>query len=195
MREMAYKYETKNCRNCEHCVKTDNGLYCSHREGHPKVTSGGWCIDMQEKTKGNLNNDMMPVDTTVNISPEDIKWELKGDLISRKELKRSMEILFKYGGYDSGLVMNTIDNVPAVQIQPEYFPPCEDCNKKMEEIRRAYDKMKAMETTQGEWIDCSEDYGYVECPFCEHLTTCEGNIDELHYCWNCGAKLGKDGVE
>lgn len=33
---------------------------------------------------------------------------------------------------------------------PKYFPPCEDCNKKMEEIRQAYDKMKAMERPQGE---------------------------------------------
>lgn len=73
----------------------------------------------------------------------------------------------------------------------KYFPPCEDCNKKMEEIRQAYDKMKATERPQGEWIDHSEDYGYAECPFCEHLTNCEGNIDELHFCWNCGAKLEK----
>jgi len=50
---MAYKYETKNCRNCEHCVKTDRDLYCSHRDGRPKVTSGGWCIDRQEKVKKN----------------------------------------------------------------------------------------------------------------------------------------------
>lgn len=34
--------------------------------------------------------------------------------------------------------------------KPKYFPPCEDCNKKMEEIRQAYDKMKAMERPQGE---------------------------------------------
>ena len=46
---MAYKYETKNCEHCEHCVKTDKGLYCLHREGHPKVTNGGWCIDRKEK--------------------------------------------------------------------------------------------------------------------------------------------------
>ena len=46
----------------------------------------------------------------------------------------------------------------------------------------------------GEWIDHSEDYGYAECPFCEHLTNSEGNIDELHYCWNCGAEL-KKGVQ
>ena len=47
----------------------------------------------------------------------------------------------------------------------------------------------------GEWIDHSGDDGYVECPFCEHATNCEGNIDELHYCWNCGAKLRKGGAE
>ena len=72
---------------------------------------------------------------------------------------------------------------------PKYFPPCEDCNKKMEEIRQAYDKMKSMERPKGEWIDHSEDYGYVECPVCEHLTTCEDNKDELHYCWYCGSRM------
>ena len=46
---------------------------------------------------------------------------------------------------------------------------------------------------QGEWIDYSEE-GFVECPFCHKATTCEDNIDELHYCWNCGAKM-KGGVE
>ena len=51
------------------------------------------------------------------------------------------------------------------------------------------------ERSTGEWIDCSEDYGYVECPVCEHLTTCDDNKDELHYCWYCGSKMGKDGAE
>ena len=49
------------------------------------------------------------------------------------------------------------------------------------------------ERPQGEWIDYSEE-GFVECPFCHKATTCEDNIDELHYCWNCGAKM-KGGVE
>lgn len=49
------------------------------------------------------------------------------------------------------------------------------------------------ERPQGKWIDYSED-GYVECPFCNCLTTCEDNIDELHFCWNCGAKLQKGGA-
>ena len=54
--------------------------------------------------------------------------------------------------------------------------------------------IKALEEkTQGEWIDYSEE-GFVECPFCHKATTCEDNIDELHYCWNCGAKM-KGGAE
>ena len=44
---------------------------------------------------------------------------------------------------------------------------------------------------QGKWIDHSEDYGYVECPFCHELTSCSDNADELHYCWNCGAEMRK----
>lgn len=46
---------------------------------------------------------------------------------------------------------------------------------------------------QGEWKDHSEE-GYVECPICNCLTNCDDNIDELHYCWNCGAKMRKGGV-
>ncbi len=40
----------------------------------------------------------------------------------------------------------------------------------------------------GKWFDHSDE-GYVECPFCGSLTTCEDNIDELHYCFNCGSKM------
>ena len=40
----------------------------------------------------------------------------------------------------------------------------------------------------GKWIDYSDE-GYVECPFCSHATNCEDNIDELHYCFYCGAKM------
>lgn len=40
----------------------------------------------------------------------------------------------------------------------------------------------------GKWIDYSDE-GYVECPFCGHATNCEDNIDELHFCFWCGAKM------
>lgn len=44
------------------------------------------------------------------------------------------------------------------------------------------------ERKKGEWIDYSED-GFVECPFCHSATNCDGNRDELHYCFSCGAEL------
>ena len=47
---------------------------------------------------------------------------------------------------------------------------------------------------QGKWIDYSDD-GYVECPICRNATNCDGNIDELHFCWSCGAELTAEGGE
>ena len=56
---------------------------------------------------------------------------------------------------------------------------------------RAKDIIKAIPTAEpkaGKWFDHSDE-GYVQCPFCGSLTTCEDNMDELHYCFNCGAKM------
>lgn len=50
------------------------------------------------------------------------------------------------------------------------------------------DAKKEFERPHGEWIDHSDE-GYVECPFCEHATTCDDNIEELHYCFFCGASM------
>lgn len=47
------------------------------------------------------------------------------------------------------------------------------------------------ERKTGQWIDHSEE-GYVECPLCGNLTTCEGNKKDLHYCFWCGARLEAD---
>lgn len=38
------------------------------------------------------------------------------------------------------------------------------------------------------WIDYSDE-GFVECPICGYATNCEDNIDELHYCFYCGARM------
>ena len=70
----------------------------------------------------------------------------------------------------------------------EVYMTGEDYNLYMEGYKAG---KKDFEPKQGEWIDHSED-GYVECPFCGHLTNCEDNIDELHYCWNCGAEMKGD---
>ena len=48
------------------------------------------------------------------------------------------------------------------------------------------------ERKKGKWIDYSDE-GYVECPFCHSDTNCDGNKDELHYCFSCGADMrGKE---
>lgn len=42
--------------------------------------------------------------------------------------------------------------------EPTYYPPCIDCNKKMDEIRRTYDKLKELPSVEnkGEWIPVTE---------------------------------------
>ena len=47
---------------------------------------------------------------------------------------------------------------------------------------------------KGKWIDYTED-GYVECPFCHSATNCDGNKDELHFCFSCGADMREDAEE
>ena len=44
------------------------------------------------------------------------------------------------------------------------------------------------ERKKGKWIDYSDE-GYVECPFCHSATNCDGNKDELHFCFSCGADM------
>lgn len=44
------------------------------------------------------------------------------------------------------------------------------------------------ERKRGKWIDHSDE-GYVECPFCHSATNCDGNKDELRFCFSCGAEL------
>ena len=80
--------------------------------------------------------------------------------------------------------------------------PCEKCD--MEECKelmtdingdtvyavRMSDIRQLPPVTQksGNWIDYRDD-GFVECPFCGHATNCEDDIDELHYCFWCGARM------
>lgn len=43
---------------------------------------------------------------------------------------------------------------------------------------------------KGIWRDYTDE-GYVECPICKSATNCESkeDIDELHFCFSCGAML------
>jgi ssDNA-binding Zn-finger/Zn-ribbon topoisomerase 1 len=88
--------------------------------------------------------------------------------------------------YDKYDFIEAIDNAPTVETNKiEHKAYNEGFKDGVEQ------GIKLSQGQKGEWIDHSEDYGYVECPICEHLTNCDGNKDELHYCWYCGAKMGK----
>lgn len=123
----------------------------------------------------------------------------QGDLISREALKKAFEDTVCIEPMPYAFVKQIIDNAPTVEpFEPDYVGA-----ERVAARQRGYEEgyhngMRIGKTLnpkikQGEWIDHSEDYGYAECPFCEHLTNCEGNIDELHFCWNCGAELRKGG--
>ena len=49
---------------------------------------------------------------------------------------------------------------------------------------------------KGIWRDYTDD-GYVECPFCKSATNCESkeDIDDLHFCFSCGAMLKRGEAE
>jgi len=81
-----------------------------------------------------------------------------------EELFNEVKLRYSYIG---SAVWIAVANGEPYEEKSKYYPPCEDCNKKMEEIRRAYDKMKAMERPQGEWIDY--DNTFYKCPECGYL--------------------------
>ena len=58
----------------------------------------------------------------------------------------------------------------------------------LEAHNMAITALRQPERQKGEWIDYTED-GYVECPFCHNATNCDGNKDELHFCFSCGADM------
>ena len=100
-------------------------------------------------------------------------------LIDADALKKEVKTLFCPDGYKI-LMLERIDSAPAII----------KCSMTSDGLPL----MDLRPRPEGKWKDHSKD-GYVECPFCEHLTNCEDNIDELHYCWNCGAMMQKDGAE
>lgn len=126
----------------------------------------------------NLNNDMIPVGTTVHINPKDMKWECNGgDLISREALKKALFLACdtcRYCLYNN--FEDIIDNAPTVF-------SCNAC-KNMGNERECVDchdysnYVHYEERPQGEWAD------HNTCPFCNHTYDWEYN-----FCPNCGADL------
>jgi hypothetical protein len=109
-----------------------------------------------------------------------------GDL---DDLKEKVALMWGDNNHITESMYEIIDNAPTVDLKDIYQEGY--YNGHLEGYTKAINE----ERPQGEWLDYSEEYGYIECPFCRQATTCESNIDELQYCWNCGAHLQKGGAE
>lgn len=70
--------------------------------------------------------------------------------------------------------------------EPRYYPPCEDCHKKMNEIRKAYDKIQSAEPKTGYWIRVTDKTGHLvwKCDKCSWQQRFNTN-----FCPDCGAKM------
>lgn len=66
----------------------------------------------------------------------------------------------------------------------------------MDGLRDGYDEIMELPSVQpikperkkGKWRDFRV-HGFVICPFCGTATSCEGDDDYLHFCYQCGADL------
>ena len=98
---------------------------------------------------------------TVYVERDDVLKALElqscEDCIRRQEVNELVDELaraisdersFMSRGRSTSVIMEDILHLSSVKPQPEFYPPCQDCNTKMNEVRRAYDRCR--------WIPCSE---------------------------------------
>ena len=52
-------------------------------------------------------------------------------------------IFLSYHGIDEKQIDDIIE---AFSQEPQFYPPCADCNKKMDEIRKSYDNLNTSKT-------------------------------------------------
>ena len=69
---------------------------------------------------------------------------------------------------------------------------CKKCANEHRQLAGWLRELKQLreQTKTGHWIDYSEE-GFVECSECGASTNCDGNINELHFCFSCGARMNK----
>lgn len=106
-------------------------------------------------------------------------------LIDADALKKALDELFENGGYDSGLVMNLIDNAPTVDTYTE-----DDVHYAIKEGHQVgYEMAKAkFKRPQGEWLILNGDK---VCPYCGTETSHNTNasIEFFQFCPYCGADM------
>ena len=124
------------------------------------------------------------------------------DLISRQAALDDIKAVYEWHDtVTEGRILDHLRRLPSTQ-------PEKVCIAKItlseEQVREAVEKAKSEivqvlpsaqpERKKGKWIDYSDE-GYVECPFCHSATNCDGNKDELHFCFSCGADMRGEGEE
>ena len=109
------------------------------------------------------------------------------DLINRQAAIEAIKEYFKFSPLEGRQCAKAIERVPSAQ--PD---------KDMLHLQREQAYLQGYEdgkkSRKGKWIDYSDE-GYVECPFCHSATNCDGNKDELHYCFSCGADMREGGQD
>ena len=116
----------------------------------------------------------------------------------KNDIARLIDEVYNRGyqqGFEDGQEKRNDMAISALEQQP-----CEDAVSRdavieathhcgdLQEVRAVVRELPSVTQKSGEWIDYSDE-GFVECPICGHATNCEDNIDELHYCFYCGAKM------
>lgn len=138
-------------------------------------------IELLEHLAWDRDIERNPYGDALNIAIDALKAQLShedatSDTISKTEtvehLRRVLEATVPITDYDGGFIDGIEFSISTVSTMPPAQP----------------------ERKKGKWIDYTED-GYVECPFCHSATNCDGNKDELHFCFSCGADMRgeKDG--
>ena len=124
------------------------------------------------------------------------------DLIDRAEVMKLLDeqcwngmfTLFR-GEHHVNCFRELVKGIPSVENkgEPTYYPPCIDCNKKMDEIRRTYDKLKEIPYVEnkGEWIP--DHTVFTKCSCCGWYMRTECfkpyRPTSYHFCPNCGASM------
>lgn len=103
--------------------------------------------------------------------------------------------------YDDGRCISeylngVLDKIKALPpAEPKYFLPCEDCHAKMDEIRKAYDKIRSAEPKTGHWIydRTIDNWRCTECDKPPKIRGYVGTLEFMNeyfkYCPNCGIKI------
>ena len=118
------------------------------------------------------------------------------DCISRQEAIDAVLNVIPHDEYWAEQVEKAIRSLPPVQQEITHEQAVDYLHKTgwLQNHDRILTESKV--PLKGIWKDFTDE-GYVECPFCKSATNCESKeeIDDLHFCFSCGAMLKRGKAE